>query len=83
MDTRIGLEELAVGQQAIVEALHMTGGMRRRLLDIGLVENTVVQCVGKAPGGDPIAFCIRGAVIALRREDCRHICVRRLEDGID
>ncbi len=78
MDTRIGLQELAVGERAIVESLHMTGGIRRRLLDIGLVENTLVECVGKAPGGDPIAFCIRGAVIALRCEDCRRIYVRRL-----
>ncbi len=78
MDTRMGLHELDVGQRAIVNALHMTGGMRRRLLDIGLVEQTTVECVGKAPSGDPIAFCIRGAVIALRSEDCRRIEVRRL-----
>lgn len=78
MDTRMGLHELTVGQRAIVETLHMTGGMRRRLLDIGLVEQTTVECVGKAPSGDPIAFCIRGAVIALRCEDCRRIEVRRL-----
>ncbi|MBQ9861130.1 MAG: ferrous iron transport protein A [Clostridia bacterium] len=78
MDTRMGLHELAVGQRAIVETLHMTGGMRRRLLDIGLVEQTTVECVGKAPSGDPIAFSVRGAVIALRGEDCRRVEVRRL-----
>ena len=78
MDTRIGLHELDVGQRAVVETLRITGGMRRRLLDMGLVEGTTVSCVSKAPGGNPIAFCIRGAVIALRIEDCRHIEVRRL-----
>lgn len=78
MDTRMGLHELAVGQRATVETLHMTGSMRRRLLDIGLVEQTTVECVGKAPSGDPIAFCVRGTVIALRIEDCRLIEVRRL-----
>lgn len=78
MDTRTGLHELAVGQRAIVKTLHISGGMRRRLLDIGLVEQTTVKCIGKAPSGDPIAFCIRGAVIALRSDDCRRIEVRRL-----
>lgn len=78
MDTRTGLHELDVGQCAIVQALHISGGMRRRLLDMGLVEQTAVSCVGKAPSGDPIAFCIRGAVVALRVEDCRRIEVRRL-----
>jgi len=43
--------------------------MRRRLMDIGLVEGTQVMCVQQAPSGDPVAYGIRGAVIALRRED--------------
>ena len=43
--------------------------MRRRLQDIGLIEGTVVECVGKSPLGDPCAYVIRGAVIALRSED--------------
>lgn len=79
MEKRIGLHELAVGESAIVLSLHMTGGMRRRLLDIGFVEGTTVECVGHAPAGDPLAFCVRGAVIALRVADCRRICVRKCE----
>lgn len=78
MDTQTELQDITIGERAIVDALHITGGMRRRLLDIGLVEGTLVECVGKAPSGNPIAFCIRGAVFALRREDCRNIHVRRL-----
>ena len=78
MDTSIiKMDELAIGQRAIVNSLHISGSMRRRLLDIGFVKKTTVECVGRAPSGDPIAFCIRGAVIALRRADCRHVCVRR------
>ncbi len=73
MNTIRGLHELAVGQRGVVSQLRTTGTMRRRLLDIGLIENTVVECVGKSPAGDPHAFLIRGAVIAIRCEDCRHI----------
>ncbi len=43
--------------------------MRRRLQDIGLIEGTKVEMYTKSPSGDPIAFLIRGAVIALRTED--------------
>ena len=43
--------------------------MRRRLQDIGLISGTRVECVGVSPLGDPAAYLIRGAVIALRRED--------------
>jgi ferrous iron transport protein A len=49
--------------------------MRRRLLDIGLIENTDVECLGRSPGGDPTAFLIRGAVIAIRSEDCKNILI--------
>ncbi len=68
-----GLHELNIGQKAVIYRLRTTGSMRRRLLDIGLTENTVVECVGKSPAGDPLAFFIRGAVIAIRAEDCRTV----------
>lgn len=40
-----------------------------RLRDIGFSEGCEVMCVGKSPLGDPAAFAVRGAVIALRCED--------------
>ena len=66
MDTVLRLCDIAPGESCAVRALCATGGMRRRLLDIGLVENTPVYCVGKSPGGDPTAYLICGAVIAIR-----------------
>ena len=73
------LNDLRPGQFALVKALHSTGGIRRRLQDIGLIENTLVECLGVSPGGDPAAFCVRGAVIALRAEDSRNISVTALQ----
>lgn len=70
------LAQVATGQTACVSCLHTTGALRRRLLDIGLIEGTTVECVGCSPCGDPKAFLIRDAVIALRREDCGAIAVR-------
>lgn len=69
------LDDLAPGCHAIVTALLSSGGMRRRLLDMGLTPGTQVDCLGKSPLGDPTAFLIRGAVIALRRTDCRDILI--------
>ena len=71
------LNDINPGEQAVVNALLSTGSMRRRLLDIGLVENTVIECLGRSPAGDPTAFLIRGAVIAIRSEDCENILVTR------
>ncbi len=49
--------------------------MRRRLNDIGLIPGTRVECLGRSPGGDPSAYLIRGAVIALRRSDSQNILI--------
>ncbi len=67
------LSHLKPGEKATVKELSTEGNMRRRLLDIGLIENTEVECLGRSPGGDPSAFLIRGAVIAIRSEDCAGI----------
>ncbi len=69
------LADLRPGQRARVRALLNEGSIRRRLLDIGLIENTIVECVGHSPCGDPGAYLIRGAVIAIRAEDAKKILI--------
>lgn len=49
--------------------------MRRRFLDIGLVEGTEVVCLGASPLGDPRAYAVRGAVIAIRAADAATVLV--------
>ena len=78
MDPELSLADIRPGQRAVVRRLCTEGSMRRRLLDVGLVENTGVECVGRSPGGDPSAYLIRGAVIAIRSEDCKTIMVRKV-----
>ncbi|MEG2213571.1 MAG: FeoA family protein, partial [Clostridiales bacterium] len=53
-----------------------SGSIKRRLLDIGLIKNTEIECLGRSPSGDPTAFMIRGAVIAIRCEDCHNILIQ-------
>ena len=43
------LPDLKPGENAIVSKLRTTGAMRRRFLDIGLVQGTQVECIGKSP----------------------------------
>lgn len=71
------LNRLSEGQRGRVVSLESQGSMRRRLQDIGLVEGTEVECVLKSPAGDPVAYQIRGALIALRAEDSRQVLVAR------
>jgi Fe2+ transport system protein FeoA len=73
----------AVGDSARVVGLSpaLRGVERRRMLDLGLVPGTEVRLVRRAPGGDPVAYRIRGAVVALRREQADQIRIERLHDA--
>lgn len=76
MNKQACLYDINPGEHAVISNLLSQGSMRRRLLDIGLVKNTPVECLGRSPGGDPTAFLIRGAVIAIRSEDCKNIIIQ-------
>ena len=71
----VSLNTLNVGEQARVDSLDFHASNRRRFQDIGLIDGTEVECLRKAACGDPVAYLIRGAVIALRNEDAAKIFV--------
>ncbi len=77
------LKDISVGEKCTVKKILTKGSMRRRFMDIGLIENTKVECVLRSPSGDPKAYLIRGAVIAIRSEDCADILIRGEENGAD
>lgn len=67
------LNKLDKGKSGAIYNLNVRGDLRRRLLDIGLTPGTRVECLFKSSVGDPVAFGIRGAVIALRNNDTTFI----------
>ncbi|HEX9887338.1 MAG TPA: metal-dependent transcriptional regulator, partial [Longimicrobiales bacterium] len=77
------LADLTPGQRARVEDISPAcrGSHRRRLLDLGVVRGTEITAVRYSAAGDPIAYEIRGAMIALRREQASWIRVGLVQDG--
>jgi DtxR family Mn-dependent transcriptional regulator len=71
------LSALACGEEARVTDLSPAcrGVERRRLLDLGLVPGTIVKAEFASPARDPVAYRVRGALIALRTQqaDMIHI----------
>lgn len=74
----VPLHLVPCGRSAKVKEITSSGNIRRRMLDLGLVMDTVVESLRKSPSGDPIAYEIRGAVIALRSEEASKILVELL-----
>lgn len=54
------------------------GAQRRRLMDLGIVPGTAIRAEFASLGGDPVAYRVRGALIALRRAQAE--CIE-LETG--
>lgn len=74
------LADLHPGERARVVAISSAcqGTQRRRLLDLGVVRGTEIAAEMRSAGGDPVAYRIRGALIALRREQASWVLVERI-----
>ena len=73
------LDKISVGERCVIKKLYENDDMFTRFIDIGIIPETRVECVGKSPSGDPKAYLIRGAVIAIRNKDCKCILVERVK----
>jgi ferrous iron transport protein A len=75
MQNIIPLHIMPLGSFGTVKKLTSSGLARRRMLDLGLTVDTPVEALRKSPSGDPTAYQIRGAVIALRSEEAAQILI--------
>ncbi|MGO1368910.1 MAG: FeoA family protein [Senegalia sp. (in: firmicutes)] len=80
----ISLNKLPIGSIGEVKEIIASGSKKRRMLDLGLINGTLVKSLRKSPLGDPIAYEIRGAVIALRKEESSQVYVKKIKErGIE
>ena len=75
------LATLAPGSVCQIVSLELSGLLRRRILDLGIVPGTLIRCIRRGPSGDPTAYMVRETLIALRSEDAAQISVRKLLNG--
>ncbi|MAT98697.1 MAG: hypothetical protein CL608_16260 [Anaerolineaceae bacterium] len=72
------LSELPLGQTAEVIRIsaNCRGVERRRFMDLGILPGTAVTAEMRSPSGEPTAYRIRDAIIALRSNQANHIYVK-------
>jgi Fe2+ transport system protein FeoA len=73
------LDKLEIGQSAKVIGLKSTGTNRRHLMDLGILPGTIITAEMVSPLGDPTAYRVRGAIIALRHEQAHEIQIENLD----
>ncbi len=74
------LNELKVGEKAILIDIHTNQQLKQRLLDMGFCPNTGIQCVLESPGKDPKAYWVKGTKIAIRSDDAKEMEVKVVKD---
>lgn len=67
------LNQLPLNKSGKINKIECDGGIKRRLLDMGLVKGTEIMPILISPSGDPRAFLVRGTIIAIREEDAKNI----------
>ncbi|MBE5819322.1 MAG: ferrous iron transport protein A [Clostridiales bacterium] len=67
------LDKLPLNITAKIYSLNCDDILRRRLLDLGLIDGTKITPIFNSPFGDPIAYKIRSSTIALRKDDVKNI----------
>lgn len=72
------LDKLKAGGSAIITKIGNADAERRRLLDLGILPGTLIENVMASPLGDPVAYRVRNATVALRREQARLIEVEEI-----
>jgi DtxR family Mn-dependent transcriptional regulator len=72
------LTALPPGSAGRVVTLRSRGLARRRLLDLGVTPGAVIERVFTSPFGEPTAYRVRGALIALRTEQAGQIEIEPL-----
>ena len=73
------LQELKVGESAVITTLGGEGALRQHMLDMGLLPGEVVTLKQFAPMGDPMEVTIRGYELTLRLADAAKISVNRID----
>ncbi len=75
------LASLKIGANGVVSEISplCRGMQRRRLMDLGIVPGTRIEAEMSGIGGDPTAYRVRGAAIALRRDQAKLVFLKEDE----
>jgi Fe2+ transport system protein FeoA len=73
------LDQLKAGRTATIRSLSCQGAIRYRLMDLGILPGTQIEVEMRSPLGDPTAYRVRGAVIAIRNKQAKQIEITILD----
>lgn len=70
------LNEARLNEEVIINKINCRENIKRRILDLGMIEGTKIKPVFRSPLGDPTAYEVRGSLISLREEESSNIEIK-------
>jgi ferrous iron transport protein A len=70
------LAELKTGQKAVVSGFKEYSPLTQRIMQLGVLEDTVLEVLRRAPAGDPIEIRLLGYALSLRQSEASLIELR-------
>jgi len=75
MNKKISLRQMKINQSGIIREVRSNGELGRRIRDMGLVPNTEILVIGRAPLNDPVALRLKDFTLTLRNNEADWITV--------
>jgi Fe2+ transport system protein FeoA len=72
------LSEMKEGESARIVKIGGNGALRRRILEMGFIRDSVIYVEKYAPLKDPLELVIKGYHVSLRVEEAARITVEKL-----
>ena len=73
------LDQLPIGQSAVVHRIDCERRVGGRLMEMGLLPGTRIEMVRRAPFGDPLEIRLRGYLLSLRSADAAEVSLAPLD----
>ena len=74
------VNDMKIGERAVVTGLGCTGALRRRIIDMGITPGATVIMRKAAPMGDPLEINVRGYELSIRRSEAKEIAI--ISEGV-
>lgn len=78
MKQRLYLNNLDLNKNCKVIDILCDKHSKRRFLDLGIINGTLIKPLFRSPFSDPTAYEINNTVIAIRNEDAKKILVEKI-----
>ena len=75
MDSKLTLNDLPLNIKANILSVECKENLINRMYDFGIMKNGEITPIYRSPFGDPTAYLVKNAIVALRADDCKKITV--------